>query len=456
MTIQRALALASTTVAGTLLCSGGLLLLHPGDPGLIAITVQLLLLLVMISPLWLLRPRLATSPLPTPPWGRQWRTAPPAAKAHPVARWMLIRLRFRAALIDTPPAPPAQPTLPQNRRVVAKAAPPRVNPRRLRMLFRRPALTLPSPTLDIEFVAPGRRTVHQVNEPGMQAHLLQLAESVLRATLEPPWPTVLALHDQPRQLILQFATATLLTTAQQRIVVDGLRQQGVLATWSDIASLTVRREALQREPSTQLPESDTLWVPVVAQRQTTTWWPLPRHEHLLLAGHSAAPLAGILQRASDRTLLIHDLDGRLRDQADQIGRLVAQPDALNQARRLQLQYRFTHERATVRPDWRPPLCLVVAPTEQIWPEVQPLLVPDSGVQVVLILGDLPPIAPLRALCYRLPVIEIAQALTPPLPETFRPAGVPIPRPGQAVAWMRGGSVWWRGRAPAIAEATEAA
>jgi hypothetical protein len=313
MTIQRALALASTTVAGILLCSGGLLLLHPGDPGLIAITVQLLLLLVMISPLWLLRPRLAASPLPTPPWGRQRRTAPPAAKVHPVARWMLIRLRFRAALIDTPPAPPAQPTPPSKRRVGTKAAPPRVNSRRLRLPFRRPALTLPLPTIDIEFVAPGRRTVHQVNEPGMQAHLLQLAESVLRATLEPPWPAVLALHDQPRQLTLQFATTALLTTAQQRIVVDGLRQQGVLATWSDIASLTVRREALQREPSTQSQEGDTLWVPAVAQRQTTTWWPLPSHEHVLLAGHSAAPLAGMLQRASDRTLLIHDPDGRLRD-----------------------------------------------------------------------------------------------------------------------------------------------
>jgi hypothetical protein len=384
-------------------------------------------------------------------------------KTHPIARWMLIQLRFRAALIDTPPAPPAHPTLPPKRRVVTKAVPPRVNPRRLRMPFRRPALTLPLPTLDIEFVAPGRRPVREVNEPGMQAHLLQLAESVLRATLEPPWPTVLALHDQPRQLTLQFATAALLTTAQQRIVVDGLRQQGVLATWSDVASLTVRREALQREPSTQLPESDTLWVPVVAQRQTTTWWPLPRHEHLLLAGHSAAPLAGMLQRASETPLLIHDPDGRLRDQVAQIGRLVAQPDALNQARRLHLQYRFAHERATVRPDWRLPLCLVVAPTEQIWSEVQPLLAPNSGVQVVLILGEPSPlakltrsvIAPLRALCYRLPVIEIAQELTPPLPETFRPAGVPIPRPGQAVAWMRGGSVWWRGRAPAIAETTEA-
>jgi hypothetical protein len=90
---------------------------------------------------------------------------------------MLIRLRLRAALIDTPPAPPAHPTLPPKRRVVTKAVPPRVNPRRLRLPFRRPALTLPLPTLDIEFVAPGRRMVHQVNEPGMQAHLLQLAES---------------------------------------------------------------------------------------------------------------------------------------------------------------------------------------------------------------------------------------------------------------------------------------
>lgn len=456
MTIQRALAFASTTVAGTLLLSGGLLLLHPSDPGLIAITVQLLLLLVMISPLWLLRPRPASLPLPTPPWGQLRHTAPQVTKVHPVARWMLIRLRLRAVLIDTPPAPPTHPTPPRPRRIVAKSAPPRANRRRLRLPFRRPTLTLPLPTLDIEFVAPGRRTVHQVNEPGMQTRLLQLAESVLQTTLELPWPTVLALHDQPRQLTLQFATATLLTTAQQRIVVDGLRQQGVLATWSDVASLTVRREALRAEPLSMTSADDRLWVPVVAQRQTTTWWPLSRHEHVLLTGHSAVPLAGILQRASDTPLLIHDPDGRLRDHAEQIDRLKVQPDALNQARRLQLQHRFTHERATVRPDWRPPLCLVVAPTEPIWPEVQPLLAPDSGVQVVLILSDLPPIAPLRALCYRLPVIEIAQALTPPLPETFRPVGVPAPRLGQVVAWMRGGSVWWRGRAPAIAEATEEA
>jgi hypothetical protein len=157
-----------------------------------------------------------------------------------------------------------------------------------------------------------------------------------------------------------------------------------------------------------------------------------------------------MQAEPDRPpLLIHDPDGRLRDLDDHVGRLVEQPDALNQARQLQLQYRFAQERVTTRAPWVPPLCVIVEPTAPIWPEVQPLLDPDSGVQVVLILGSLPPIPQLRALCYRLPVIEIAQALAPLLPETFRPASVPVPRPGQAVAWMQGGSVWWRGRAPEI-------
>ena len=55
-------------------------------------------------------------------------------------------------------------------------------------------------------------------------------------------------------------------------------------------------------------------------------------------------------------------------------------DALNQARQLQLQYRFAQERVTTRAPWVPPLCVIVEPTAPIWPEVQPLLDPDSGVQ----------------------------------------------------------------------------
>lgn len=453
MMLHRSLTFALITVAATLLLSGALLLLHPRDPALVAVAAQSLLLLLLIGPLRLLR--LQSALLPAPPWVRLRRRHPQTALVRPAARWKLLLLRLRAALIDPLPALPRRPEPARSRPVVAKSAPGRTNPRRLRLPFRPPALAIPLPALDIEFVAPGRPSMRQGNDPATHTRLIRLVEATFRATLDPPWPVVLALHDQPRQLTLQCSTSTLLTPAQQRAVIAGLRQRGVVATWSDVASLTARREALHREPSDWPPGSDVLWTPVVTQRQTTIWWPLPRHEHLLLAGNSAAPLIGILQRATDVPLLVHDPDGRLRDQMDAPERLAAQPDALNQARRLQLQHRFACERAATRPERTPPLCLVVAPTESIWPDVQPLLTPDSGVQVVLIPGGLPPIAPLRALCHRLPVIDIAEALTPPLPETFRPAGVPAPRPGQAVAWMRGGSVWWRGRTPDIAAAAEA-
>jgi hypothetical protein len=461
MTVEQSLKLALMIVAGTLAISGTLVLVHPDDSALLAITMQLLLLLGMIGPLWFLRPRSAAAPLPTPPWGRLRRMTLSRPQVPLHARWMLLRLWCRAALIDMPAAPLAHPRpAPQRRSGMSPAPLPSRRHRRVPSRQRR--FTIPLPTLDIEFVAPGRRPVRQVNEPAPQTALLHHTEAVVQATLDSPEPTVLALHDQPRQLTLQFATSALLTTTQQRAVIEGLRQRGVVATWSDVASLTVRRKALLAEASLMTPEGDRLWVPVLTQHQMTTWWPLPRQEHLLLAGHSAAPLAGLLARrmltpsAAAVPLLIHDPDGRLRDHAEPIGGLAAQPNALDQARQLQLQYRFSHERATTQPDWTLPLCLIVAPTEQIWPEVQPLLTPDSGVQVVLILGGLPPIAPLRALCYRLPVIESAHSLTPPLPETFRPAGVPVPRPGQVVAWMRGGSVWWRGRVPELAEATEEA
>lgn len=453
MMLHRSLTFALITVSATLLLSGALLLLHPRDPGLIAVAVQSLLLLLLIGPLRLLRLQPALPP--APPWVRLRRRHRQTAPVRRAARWMLLLLRLRAALIDPPPALPRRPAPAQSRPVVAKSAPQRTQSPRLRCSFRPPALAIPLPALDIEFVAPGRPPVRQVNDLTAQTRLIRLVEATFRATLDPPWPVVLALHDHPRQLTLQCSPSTLLTPAQQRAVIAGLRQRGVLATWSDVASLTVRREALPPEPSDWSPGSDILWTPVVTQRQTTIWWPLPRHEHLLLAGNSAAPLTGILQRATGVPLLIHDPDGRLRDQTGAPGRLTAQPDALNQARWWQLQYRFACERTAARSEQTPPLCLVVAPTESIWSEVQPLLTPDSGVQVVLIPGGLPPIAPLRALCHRLPVIDIAGALTPPLPETFRPAGVPAPRPGQAVAWMRGGSVWWRGRAPDTVAALEA-
>ena len=106
-----------------------------------------------------------------------------------------------------------------------------------------------------------------------------------------------------------------------------------------------------------------------------------------------------------------------------------------------------------------PICLVVNPTASVWPEVSPLLTPPHHVHdvqvVLLLLGSSPPILPLRPLCHQLPVVEIAASrLTQPLllPDTFRPANLPIPRPGQALAWMRGGSISWLGRAPALSTA----
>ncbi len=444
---------AMVIVAGV----GGLVLGLPRDPAWLTGVLLLLCLLVDLWIIWQLRPRRATATLPPPPWQptppRHWGQATIRWRA----RWRLAWLLCSAALLP-PPRLRLRRTIPfkqcQDR---PKASPPRRSPRPRRW---RPPFPQRMPTLAIEFVTPDPRPLRPVNAPGTHAPLLQQVTTALAATEVEPPPTVLALHDQPRQVLFQLAPTVLLSSAQQRAVVAALQSHGVVARWRDEALLAVRQNSRRPVPGDTAPTAaaplpDACWVPVLHKGQTTLWWPLPRQQHLLLAGSCPAALASILpagRALPDQEappLLIHDPDGWLREQSDQLGHLIAQPDALHQARQRHFQYCFVQARTAVPPAWVPPVCLIVAPSTQLWPEVQPLLAAESGVQVVLIIGQRPPIAPLRALCYQLPVIEHAPAGLPPLPATFRPAGVPVPRPNETVAWMLGGRVWWRGQTPAI-------
>lgn len=457
MMIRRLIIVLITGVAGGLTFSSTLLLRQPQDTGLLAVTLQLLFLLGALGVLGMLRPGMAAAALPAPPWV-QWPDSRRARRSSP-SRWILPWLRVRAALLDAPPPLPAQPMSPQPVASAPPAKPQLRRPRR-RQSRSRPAIRLPLPTLDIEFVAAGRRPANQGNQVSAQDAAWQLVDRVVSEMIASPRPEILALHDQPHQLTVQLSMRSLLSGMQQRAVVEGLRSQGISAHWSDMAALSIRRDELPTQPGTGAAAQALLWVPVLRNRQTTIWWPLPRRQHLVLAGDSVAILTGILQRLAQHDhpalppaspeVLVHDPDSRLRDRAKQADRLRARPDALQQARRLQLQYRFAQERNAAGQPWIPPLCLVVEPTPQTWPDLQPLLDPAGGVQVVLILGQAPPLAALRPLCYQVPVIEVGQGRTPPLPETFRPAQVPIPRPGQVVAWVQGGATWWRGSLPLLA------
>ena len=190
---------------------------------------------------------------------------------------------------------------------------------------------------------------------------------------------------------------------------------------------------------------------MVYDKRTTVWWPLFASQHLVLAGAAEGPLTSFVQQVQQRIsskpqpLLVHDPDGRLRGLNDVLAAVPTHPDALAEARRLQLAGRFAATRTAAHPDSPVPICIVVAPSEELWSDLQPLLIPDSGMQVILVLGDRPPLAALRTVCHQCAVIETPDSRHAPLPDAFRPAALPAARDGQTLAWQHGGQSSWRGR-----------
>lgn len=385
--------------------------------------------------------------LPAPPWRRalQASVRRPAVmrRATARARWQLISLRMRQIIAPPlarprPTRPPRRPALPRRAARKRSAYPPR---------------RLPMPTLAIEFVAPGRQLRLPAGDQEIHRVTVALVHDALRQVLPAP-PPILALHDEPRELICQLAMTTVLSGGQQRAVGEALQVHGFRTSWSDIALLNLRRESVVTAlPRANLAHVEALWVPAVRTRQGQVWWPLPRGQHLVIAGNAHGPLGGCVQRllaipaAQRPPLLVHDAEGRLLELHDVLANLPVSADALAEARQAQLAGRFARERDRRTAPGAAPILVVLAPNEEIWPDLHPLLAADSGVQVVLVLGEQAPLSALRATCHRLPVIEVADPRFPPLPDAFRPANLPPARLGLALAWLPGGTIFWRGLPP---------
>ncbi len=437
------------------LAGGAVALLQVSDrTSAVPATGQFALVATIIFCFWgLWRWRRMLPLLPTPPWqaaiqalARRQLRPDPATRA---IRRQLLGVQLRARLQP----PPAQP------RPIAPPRPPRRRSLRAALSRRTgrssPRVRLPLPTLDIQFVAPG--STRTVVFDAYQAHtgVAAVLTDLLSQLVETP-PDLLALHDQPRQIVCQVAPAPLLTAGQQRDITEALQVHGIRSQWSDLTLLTIRRERLSDAlPSHTDRPLERIWLPVVRTRQGTIWWPLARTRHLVLAGAMHGPLTGLVERlgrapaAQRPELLIHDPDGRLRELNDTLAALVPQNDALARARHAQLTRRFAHERGHGEAVPPPPLLLMMTPSVADWPDLRPLLAPDSGVQVILILGDREPIGALRATCHGLPVIEAPDPRYPTLPDAFRPAGLPAASIGQAIAWLPGGHTVWRGLPVAV-------
>ncbi|WP_129676002.1 hypothetical protein [Candidatus Chloroploca sp. Khr17] len=379
--------------------------------------------------------------LPSPPWRA---TRPTALR---LARWQVRGLAVRAHLMAPPPRP-AQPPRP----AALPQEPPHHRAAAVPRRLARPRVRGPRLTLDLEFItpAPVRPALGQVQPAPPEVTTLVMT-TVAQVTAHPP--ALLAVHDQPRHLVFQLALTPVLTTSQQRAVIQALQGHGVRARWRDVATLSVLRASVRAAALPAVSAAAAAvwrWLPVVRTRQGPIWWPLPCHQHLVLAGAMHGPLLGLLAGraqvpgAHHPAVFVHDPDGRLRELHPSLAALVPQPEALAQARDAQLRQRFARARGHVATLAPPPLVLVMTPSATIWPDLQPLLVPEPGVQVILILGDRPPLAALRAACHRLPVIEVPDPPYPALPDAFRPAGLPVVNVGQAIAWLPGGQTVWRG------------
>lgn len=461
MTLRRLVRLRTRRILVALLClAGGTVWMQTAGRGLdLPLAGAMALGATVGCCRWALSRRRQMRQCTTPPWQA---TTPLAARvqrqpetALRSARHQLLNARLRARLLPLPGQP--RPAAPRRTRLGR-----RVGAQVWRAILRAPRVRLPMPTIDVQFVMPERADAAVIDAHQAQTRAADLVTRLLAQHCTTP-PELLALHDEARQVVCQLAPTPLLTAVQQREIARALQEHGQEGRWTDLTLLALRRETPGASRS-ELPERQTqrLWLPAVRTRSGTIWWPLARTQHLALAGAAHGPLAGLIARrerlaaARRPLLLIDDPDGRLREWGDTLAALRPQEDALARARHAQLAWRFARERGLANAALPPPLLLVVAPSAARWPDLQPLLAPDSGAQVVIILGDRTPIGELRAVCHRLPVIEIPDLRFPALPDAFRPAGLPAVGPGQAIAWLAGGQVVWRGLPPAVDDARASA
>lgn len=432
------------------LAGGATALLQVRWPGLVLPPTGVLLLITAnVFCIWgLWRWRHLMPLLPAPPWRRALRATQrrqaSANRQGARAGWQLVGLYLRQMVAP----PPSQPRLQRTRRAPARVY---TRPVRKRQVRPRPWFKLPS--LAIEFVAPDRAPRLPASVYELHQSILALVQDALQQALPAP-PDVLALADGPRQLVCQLATTYVLSGPQQRAVVAALQVHGFHARWSDETLIRLSRETVMAAlPRANVRHIDVLWVPVVRTRQGQIWWPLPRTQHLVLAGNPQQSLAGCLARllalpeAHRPPLLIHDVEGRLQELPGPLATLPKRDDALAEARRVQLAHQFAQGREVQATTGQAPVLIVYAPSEEIWPDLHPLLAVGSGVQVILVPGDREPLNALRSACHRLPVVEAPDLRFPSLPDAFRPGGLPPPRSGQSLAWLPGGGTFWRGLPP---------
>lgn len=289
-------------------------------------------------------------------------------------------------------------------------------------------------------------------DEGVTEHYLHVVDSVQstldRMAVSPP--DLLALHVQPLKIILQFAEVPLLQGSEQRSVIQDLQAKGFRAKWSDVTRLDVCQKSSTLVDRLQDTETATMcWIPVLRNRQSVVWWPLDENQHLVFVGAVLAPLTAFIRRVQQlpRTerpeVVVYDPGDYLRTLDVEFALLPHHQNALAKARGAQLAHRFAVMQGRAI-SYRPPICIVVAPDESAWPDLQPLLAPDSGVRVLLVFPYRSPIAFLRAACHHLWVIESPDLQHPGLPDAFRPSAVPPARHGQALAWSPGGKHVWRG------------
>lgn len=252
-----------------------------------------------------------------------------------------------------------------------------------------------------------------------------------------------AISTNAQTIDVELASSEPLSAAQQRSLKEALGVFSSAARWVG--------PALQIPMPQRMPATTALpCVPVLRRRRALVWWPALHSDcsHILITGDGMLTLGaviGSLRAASPFAPLrfvVHDPDRQM--QGLHIPGMEPTADALATARMRALQVAWAREHDQAVPE-APPLVLVaINPDEVVWRDLMPLLRhSDQGVHVVALLTTSGHIAEMREACHRIPVVEVIGPTSEPLPDSYHPSGVTIPRSGEVVAW-RGGRMSWRG------------